>query len=110
MKELSPQKIAAAEEAMQAQRHEMTRVADFINKPIKNKNGTEKSPSMHMKIDYVACAIDELYERTRNSICMHVSQIHTAISDLYKRVEKLEGKSDETPNNGGANNDEKCDK
>ena len=93
MQDLTPEQITAAEEAMKAHRHEMTRVADFINRPAKDKNGKKKSLSMHMKLDYVACAVDELHERVKNSISLHSYQTTAALHDLYKRVEKLEGKN-----------------
>ena len=91
MKDLTPEQIAAAEEAMKAHRNQMKSVATFINEPIKDKHGKEKPMSLHMRTDYIACALDELNERAKNSICLHAAQMHALISVLYKRVEKLEG-------------------
>jgi hypothetical protein len=92
MQDLTEEQIEAVEKAMLAHRHKMKKVADFINDRIKDKHGKDKSMSMHMRTDYLACALDELNERVTNSFSLYAYTYNKTFSDLLKRIEKLEEK------------------
>ncbi len=103
MQDLTPEQITEAEKALLAHRHKMKKVADFINEPMKDKNGEvikdrqgkAKSMSMHLRTQYVACALDELNERVTNSFSMYAYNYNKAFDELFRRLEKLESKNSE---------------
>jgi hypothetical protein len=99
MKELTLQQIADFEaELKQRQEASQQKVREFLNRPIKDKNGKEKPMSLHMRTEYIAQGLDDLHEMCRNSIQLHVANLHHNISDLWKNIEKLKQKINELEN------------
>lgn len=90
MQDLTPEQIAEFEESLK-KRDEVVKqkVREFLNKPIKDKHGKEKTMSLHMRTEYLAQALDDLHEMCRNSIALHMSNLIGNINDLWKLSEKL---------------------
>jgi hypothetical protein len=89
MQELTNEQLTALSEEMKQTTTKVAKVREFLNKPVKDKHGKEKPMSLHMRTEYIAQAFDDLYEMTRNTIALHVSNLTYNISDLWKLTEKL---------------------